>query len=129
MRYLSLSEILRLHAEVIITSGGGNGIGDLGALESAIAQPRVSFGGRDLYPDVISKAATLGFWLIANHPFIDGNKRIGHAAMAVFLLLNGFTIQANVDEQEQIILDVASGSLNRKGFEQWLRGHTTSEYS
>ena len=129
MRYLSLAEILRLHAEVIATSGGGSGIGDIGALESAIAQPRATFGGNDLYPDVIAKAATLGFGLIANHPFIDGNKRIGHAAMAVFLLLNGFSVEADVDEQESVVLAVASGSLDRLGFEKWLRKRTTNQSS
>ena len=123
MRFLSFSEILTLHSEIIAATGGAIGIGDLGALESSIAQPRAAFSGKDLYPDIPSKGATLGFSLIANHPFVDGNKRIGHAAMAVFLLLNGFEIRADVDDQERVILDVASGVMERDGFEQWLRGH------
>ena len=113
-----------MHSEVIASTGGGTGLRDLGALESAIAQPKATFDGKDLYPDIVSKAAVLGFGIIANHPFVDGNKRTGHAAMSVFLLLNGHEIQANVDEQEQIILDVASGTLNRSDFEKWLREHT-----
>ena len=121
MRYLSLVEILTLHSEVISSTGGGTGIRDLGALESAIAQPRATFDSIDLYPDILSKAAVLGFGIIANHPFVDGNKRIGHAAMSVFLLLNGYELHASVDEQEQIILDVASGVLDRSGFENWVQ--------
>ena len=122
-----MAEILTLHSEVISATGGGTGIRDLGALESAIAQPRATFDGTDLYPDILSKAAALGFGIIANHPFVDGNKRIGHAAMSVFLLLNGYELHASVDEQEQIILDVASGVLDRSGFENWVREHTTKE--
>ena len=123
MRYLSLHQVLSLHDQVITTSGGSSGIRDLAALESAITQPRVTFGGVELYPDLISKAATLGFLLIANHPFVDGNKRIGHASMEVFLVLNGFEINAGVDEQEELILAVASGKLSREEFEGWLKKH------
>lgn len=78
-------------------------------MESAVAQPEASFGGEELYPDL----AALGHALIQNHPFVDGNKRIGHAAMEVFLLLNGHEIDASVDEQEQIIIEVASGKVPR----------------
>lgn len=79
MRYLSVPEILELHRRVIEHSGGASGIRDRGALESAQAQPMMTFGGEDLYPGVLEKAAVLGFSLVSNHPFIDGSKRIGHA--------------------------------------------------
>ena len=72
----------------------------------------------------MAKAAALGFLLVSNHPFVDGNKRVGHAAMEVFLVLNGCEIEAGVDEQEHIILSIASGQLDRAEFEQWLREHT-----
>lgn len=97
------------------------GIRDIGGLESAVAQPRATFDGKDLYPDLIEKAATLGFSIIMNHPFIDGNKRTGHAALEVFLLLNGYEINASVDDQEKIILGLASGEVERKEFIKWLR--------
>lgn len=125
MRYLTLPEVLYLHDQIITSSGGSHGVRDISVLESALAQPRATFDGVELYPDLIAKAATLEFLLVANHPFVDGNKRIGHAAMEVFLLLNGHEIEASVDDQEHIILAVASGQLNRVGLEQWLRGHTT----
>jgi death-on-curing protein len=109
MRYLTLGEVLELYHRIIRQSGGSQGIRDLGALESALARPRMTFGNQELYPTVVEKASALGFSLIKNHPFVDGNKRTGHAAMETFLVLNGFELDASVDEQEQIILQVASG--------------------
>ncbi len=79
MRYLTLNEVLDLHLHLIERYGGSTGIHDLGALESALAQPRMTFGGEELYPTIVEKAAALGFVLIKNHPFVDGNKRTGHA--------------------------------------------------
>ena len=104
MRYLSISETLELHERLIASSGGATGIRDLGALESAVHQPHASFGRQDLYSDVVAKAAALCFSMVMNHPFVDGNKRVGHAAMETFLLLNGFEINSEVAEQEKIIL-------------------------
>ena len=125
MRYLSLAEVLDLHERLIATSGGTRGVRDIRLLESAVNQPRVTFDQTDLYPDLVSKAAALCHSLIINHPFVDGNKRVGHAAMETFLVLNGFEIDANVDEQEQIILDVAAGKLRREEFASWLSRHIT----
>src|SRR4026207_2563087 len=123
MRYLSLQEVISLHSLLIAESGGSSGLRDRGALESAVAQPEASFGGEDLYPDLASKTAALGHSLIQNHPFVDGNKRVGHAAMEVFLLLNGHEIDALVDEQEKVIIDVASGKLSRNELSEWLSNH------
>ena len=88
-----------------------------------MAQPEASFGGEDLYPDLASKTAALGHSLIQNHPFVDGNKRIGHAAMEVFLFLNGHEIAASVDDQEKIIIDVASGKVSRIELSEWISKH------
>lgn len=123
MRFLKLSEVLELHRQIISQTGGSMGILHLGGLESALAQPRMTFAGSDLYPTIAEKASALGFSLIQNHPFIDGNKRTGHAAMEVFLVLNGFEIQASLNEQEHIILQVASGEMERDGFTTWLQTH------
>ena len=86
----------------------------------------MTFGGADLYTSVAEKASALGFSLIQNHPFVDGNKRVGHAAIEVFLMLNGWEISADVDEQESIVIDVASGQLDREAFSSWLATHLTS---
>ncbi|MBH8553295.1 type II toxin-antitoxin system death-on-curing family toxin [Nostocaceae cyanobacterium CENA357] len=123
IRYLLLFEVVELHRQIIEQSGGALGIRDLGALESALAQPRMTFGGQELYPTLVDKASAIGFSLVMNHPFIDGNKRIGHAAMEVFLVMNGLEIDASFDEQEVIILSLASGKLKRKAFTQWLKNH------
>ena len=123
MRYLSLQEVISLHSLLISQSGGSSGLRDRGALESAVAQPEASFGGEDLYPDLASKTAALGHSLIQNHPFVDGNKRIGHAAMEVFLLLNRHEIDASVEDQEKIIIDVASGKVSRIVLSEWINEH------
>ena len=120
MRYFTLLEVLDLHRQILEQSGGALGIRDLGLLESAIAQPLMTFGGEDLYPSVMEKAVAIGFSIIMNHPFVDGNKRTGHAAMEIFLILNGMEISASVDEQERIILAVASGKIEREELVEWL---------
>ncbi len=123
MRYLTLEEVIELHRLVRERSGGGEGVRDLGSLESAVAQPMMAFGGQELYPTIADKASSLGFSLVRNHPFVDGNKRIGHAAMETFLVLNGFELSAPVDEQEQIILRLAAGELTREEFTKWVNSH------
>lgn len=76
---------------------------------------------------MVEKASALGFSIIKNHPFVDGNKRTGHAAMETFLVLNGYEIEATVDEQERIILQVAAGELGRDEFTDWLRSHVVEK--
>jgi death-on-curing protein len=120
-RYLTLVEILELHRQIMQRSGGALGIRDLGILESAIAQPRMTFGGAELYPTIVDKASSLGFSIVMNHPFVDGNKRTGHAAMETFLVLNSLEINASVDEQERVILALAAGELDRDTFTKWLQ--------
>ena len=121
MRFLTLIEVLELHRRVIQQSGGASGIRGLGLLESAIAQPKMMFGEEQLYPSLLEKAAELGFSMIMNHPFVDGNKRTGHATMKKFLFLNGMEINTSVDEQERVILAVISSELRREEFVEWLQ--------
>jgi death-on-curing protein len=123
MRYLSISEVFELHDRIISSSGGSRGVRDLNALESAVNQPRQTFDQKDLYPDIVTKAAALCFSLVMNHPFVDGNKRVGHAAMETFLILNGYEIFARVDEQESVMLSLAAGKMSRINFLEWLNKH------
>lgn len=123
MRYLTLDEVLELNRLCLEQSGGAHRIRDLGQLQSAVVQPSMTFGGKDLYPTVIDKAAALGFSLIMNHAFLDGNKRVGHSAMEVFLVLNRHELGANVNEQERVILDVAAGTIGREAFTSCVRAH------
>ena len=126
MRYLTLGEVVALHRAIIESTGGATGLRDLGALESAIAQPRATFDGLDLHTTVTAKAAALAYSLALNHPFVDGNKRIAHAAMEVFLALNGLDLSADVDEQETLFLDLAAGRSSRQELERWLDRRTTT---
>jgi death-on-curing protein len=123
MRYLGLSEVVELHRRLLEQTGGAAGIRDLGALESALAQPKMALAGLDLYPTLADKAAALCFSLVGNHPFVDGNKRVGHAATETFLVLNGAQIDAHLDEQERVMLDLAAGRIDRGQLADWLRQH------
>lgn len=125
MRYLTLGEVLALHRRILAESGGRPGLRDLGAIASALSQPRVSVGGQDAYPTVIDKAAALGYSLIRNHGFIDGNKRTAHAAIEVFLVMNGMELRASVDDQERFMLALAAGDVSREALAEWLRAHAT----
>ncbi len=86
LEFLTLDDVLELHEEMINAIGGSHGVKDRDSLESAIAQPQMTFGGEDFYPTLSEKAAAFAFSLIQNHPFHDGNKRTGHAAMTLFFL-------------------------------------------
>jgi death-on-curing protein len=121
VRYLTLSEVLALHRLVAEQSGGSAAVRDLGALESAVAQPRMTFEGRDLYATLAEKAVALGFSIIQNHPFVDGNKRVGHASMETFLVLNGHELRASIDESERVVIEVASGKCGREQFLRWVQ--------
>jgi death-on-curing protein len=123
MRYLTLREVVELHRRVLQATGGASGIRDVGVLASAIAQPKATFGSADLYPTLFEKAAALCFSLVQGHPFVDGNKRVGHAAMETFLVLNGTEMDAPVDDQERLMLDLAAGRIGRAHLTDWLRQH------
>lgn len=123
MRYVSLEEVLELHRRIIRQSGGSLGVRDRRSLESSIVQPLQSFGDEELYPSLADKAAALGYFLIQNHPFVDGNKRIGHAALETVLLLNGYELSASVDEQETIVVSVARGEFDREELTRWVEQH------
>ena len=115
MKLLSLDEVIALHRMLIEQSGGSAGLRDRASLESCLAQPHQTFGGTDLYPALWEKAAVLGFLLVCNHPFVDGNKRIGHAALEVTLVLNGFELEASVDEQERVVSRAGLGQPLSRG--------------
>jgi len=124
MRLLTLGEVLALHRRILAETGGAPGVRDLNAIASAVAQQRVSAGGVDAYPSIIEKAAALAYSLVGNHGFIDGNKRIGHAAMEVLLVLNGIEIPASIDEQERLMLSLAAGQVSRAELVEWLKANT-----
>ena len=101
MIFLSLANVLALHERIIQQSGGSLGIRNQEVVSSALVQPFATFDGQELYPSLVDKAALAGYLLICNHPFVDGNKRIGHAVMEVLLVLNGFEIAADIDNRSK----------------------------
>jgi death on curing protein len=121
MRYLRLDHVLRIHERMIERFGGDPGTRDVNLVDSAVAQPRAPFGGESLYPTLAEKAAALGFSLTKNHGFVDGNKRTAAAAVEMFLLRNGYEIDAPVDEHEAIYLRLAASLLTREEYLAWLR--------
>lgn len=111
---------ISLHLEMAKVTGGDVGVRDAGLLDSALNAPYQSFGGEDLYKTVEEKAARLGFSLIANHPFVDGNKRIGIYIMLVFLEVNGVELDPSDDEVIRVALAVASSEMSYDGLLGWI---------
>ena len=127
MLYLSPEQVLFLHARLIAETGGSQGVRELDLLQSAVARPQASFGGVDLYLDLFSKAAALFDSLVRNHTFVDGNKRTGIAAAAIFLRLNGRRLTASNEDVETFTLAVARGEPALDVIAAWLRQNSASE--
>lgn len=123
MRVLTKSQVLHLHQDIIDVSGGSSEIRDEGLLDSALNAPFQTFEGTDLYPTILEKAARLGYGLIKNHPFVDGNKRIGTHTMLVFLAINHMELEYTDHELIDLILDIASGAKNETQLFNWLQKH------
>ena len=123
MKQLTKRQVLLLHEQLLQEFGGTAGIRDDGLLESALAAPFQTFGGQSLYPSVQAKAAQLGFGLVCNHPFVDGNKRIGAHVMLVFLALNGIELSYTQQELIDIIFAVAADMANNTDLLQWIIQH------
>lgn len=123
MIILDKEQILRIHASLIETTGGSDGIRDEGMLDLALNNPFQSFGGKELYPSIQSKAARLCFGLVKNHAMIDGNKRLGAHVMLVFLALNGYELSYSQKELSGVILALASGDIGEKEILQWIIEH------
>ena len=120
---LSKSQILLIHDQLISETGGSSGLRDEGMLDSALNAPFQTFGGEDVYPSLQKKAARLCFGLVKNHPFVDGNKRIGAHAMLVFLALNGIELQHTPSELSDVLLQLAAGEIEATDLLRWILAH------
>jgi death-on-curing protein len=125
--YLSLEQIYDLHEIQIGHYGGGKSLRDSGALEAALARPAMTFAGEDLYPDIAAKTAAMMHSLVMNHPFVDGNKRVGAHAALLFLAANGYRIDLSAKELEEITLTVARGELDAESLAIWFRQRISRE--
>lgn len=120
-------EVLALHEAAIARFGGARGVRDLGMLESALAQPHQTFGGKELYPTVEEKAARYAFGLCRNHPFVDGNKRVAAACLGAYLRLEGRTFRPSHEGLLSVMLGVAGGSVDYESLLEWVRAETSHE--
>ena len=119
--HLTIEIVREIHDEAVKIFGGLHGIRDEALLASAVFAPQSSFGGKSPYVDLIEVAAAYLFYLGRNHPFLDGNKRTAMAAAVVFLRLNGFDPAADGDDWQRLVLDVASGKIDREQTTRRLR--------
>ena len=125
MLFLTLDDIIESHQNQIDTYGGSHGIRDIGLLESAIAQPEVSFGGQYLHADIFEMAAAYIYHLVMNHPFVDGNKRVGLEAALIFLEINDKILIANDDELVDLVLKTTAGQIGKREIAEFFRSHCT----
>jgi death-on-curing protein len=123
-RWISKQALLLLHGESLAEHGGAAGMRDEGLLDSALARaPNLATYDE---PDAAALAATYGFGIARNHPFVDGNKRAAFLSVGLFLALNGYRLAATQAEATVIILALAAGEIDEAEFAAWLRGHVTS---
>jgi death-on-curing protein len=126
VRHLTRHQVLLLHAQLLQATGGVHGIRDDGLLDSALAAPYSAFEGTEFYPGTEAKAARLAFGLVSNHPFVDGNKRVGVLAMLVLLGVNGVALAASDDELIALGLGLARGEIDTEGVFAWIEAHAES---
>jgi death-on-curing protein len=122
-KHISLDEVIAIHDNMVSLYGGSHGIRDLGLVESAISRPKATFGGKDLYPDIFTKAAALFHSLMFNHAFVDGNKRTTISTTARFLHLNGYELDVSMREFVDFPLRVENNHLSYEEIAKWLKKH------
>ena len=122
--FLNLEEVLQIHTDQIERYGGSRGIRDLTLLESAVAAPQAGFGGQYLHSDLFEMAGTYLFHIVQNHPFVDGNKRVGAAAALVFLKLNGIDLRISNPALVRLVLNVAQGKTGKAVVAEFFRKNT-----
>jgi death-on-curing protein len=121
--FLEITDVLRIHEDQVLTYGGSTQLRDAGLLASAVAMPRASSGGVYLHADLIEMAGAYLFHLVSNHPFIDGNKRVGTVAALVFLDLNGIETEIDDDELADLVLALARSEIGKAEVVSFLRKH------
>lgn len=122
-QFLTIEDVLESHSEQIKNYGGSNDIRNIGLLESAIAQPEATFGGQFLHRDLFEMAAAYLFHIVQNHPFADGNKRVGLEAALLFLAINGVTVETSSDALIELVLQTAQGQTTKQQIAEFFRTH------
>ena len=124
---ISIADIIYAHEMLIKYTGGMSGLRDIGLLESAVAAPFVSYGGFSLYPTIQAKAARLAYGIIKNHPFVDGNKRIGILVMITFLESHDIMLNCSDNELIKLGLSVADGTFDEKDILEFIIKHAINQ--
>ena len=124
--FLTLAEIIEIHDYQISRFGGAAGVRDIELLKSALGTPSATFGGEYLHPSIIEMAAAYLYHLVENHPFVDGNKRVGAMAALIFLDLNGYEFDASDVDFTAMVFKVASGEMMKSEISLFLRQYTHS---
>ena len=114
-------EALAIHASIIRDTGGSHGLRERGGLEAALGRPYATFGGMDLYPDPVDKAAAMLESVVKNHPFVDGNKRSGYVLARLVLKTYDLDLQASDEEEYDMVIQVATGQLDVDGIRAWMK--------
>ncbi|WP_054030623.1 type II toxin-antitoxin system death-on-curing family toxin [Desulfatitalea tepidiphila] len=122
--FLRLSEVLEIHQDQVTRYGGAAGIRDIELLKSALGMPSATYGGQFLHTDIYEMAAACLFHLVKNHPFVDGNKRVGAVTALIFLYLNGFDFDAPENDLAEMVLAVARGDIDKADVAVFIRRHT-----
>ncbi|MGA2583317.1 MAG: type II toxin-antitoxin system death-on-curing family toxin [Tepidisphaeraceae bacterium] len=123
IRFIEVEDVLRYHSRLIELYGGSDGLRDMGLLQSALGMPMAQFGGEFLHPSVAEMAAAYLFHIVANHPFVDGNKRTGAAVARMFVLINNHSFDPDETEYGDMVLAVASGKLDKAGATVFFKKH------
>ena len=123
MIFFEYEQVVKIHSSLIAKTGGMDGIRDAQLFDSALKTPFQTFGGNNLYPNILDKASQLCYSLIENHPFVDGNKRIGVHLMLLFLKLNNIEVNYSQQELVDFGLDIASGKMSKNDIKGWIIEH------
>lgn len=124
-QFIPKDVVLTIHADLLQRYGGQPGVRDLGLLDSALAQPKMTFGKKYVHKSIFDKAAAYGFHVCKNHPFIDGNKRVAFVLMDIFMQKNGWEIVSSEEEAYETMTNLASGKLTKPQLSNWLKEHSS----
>ena len=124
-RFIPKRLVSTIHSDLLQRYGGRPGLRDPGLLDSALAQPKMTVGGKLVHKSLFDKAAAYGFHVCRNHPFVDGNKRVAFVLMDIFLQKNGWEIDASEEEAYAMMMLLASGKLSKSQLSKWIKGHSS----
>ena len=128
IRFVPEELVLTIHSDLLRRYGGRSGVRDQNLLQSALAQPKITVGGKFAHKTIFEKAAAYGYHVCKNHPFIDGNKRVAFVLMDIFLQMNGWDMVAHEEDAYSVMVDLSSRNLSKSQLAAWLKKHTSKTH-